>query len=126
LSEHAGSKAKRRARLVTLIFAVCILVPSGYGFLRKLLELLALTRGEVDGSFAISPVANYLLTSVGFFFLFCWACLNGMFGDIEGPKERMLESERLLDEQEALEHDDDPEAADTPPLWSQRRWRALD
>ena len=51
-------------------------------------------------SAAISPVVNYLLASVGFFFLFCWAIFNGMFGDIEGPKRAMLENERMLDEDE--------------------------
>jgi hypothetical protein len=91
----------RKQRLVTLIFALVILVPSGYGFTRKFLELMALTRGEVDGAFAISPVVNYLLTSVGFFFLFCWAILNGMFGDIERPKRVFLETERMLDEEDS-------------------------
>lgn len=93
----ASSPAIRRTRMTTLVFALLILIPSGFGFGRKLLELMALTTGEVDGAFAISPVMNYLLTSVGFFFLFCWASLNGMFGDIERPKRSMLETERMLD-----------------------------
>jgi hypothetical protein len=90
----------RKARLTTLIFALVILIPSGYGFTRKFLELLALTRGDVDGVFAISPVVNYLLTTLGFFFLFCWAILNGMFGDIERPKTTLLETERMLDDED--------------------------
>jgi hypothetical protein len=92
--------ARRRQRLVTLLFALVILIPSGYGFTRKFLELIALTRGDVDGVFAITPVVNYLLASVGFFFLFCWAIVNGMFGDVEGPKRAMLENERMLDEED--------------------------
>jgi nitrogen fixation-related uncharacterized protein len=92
------SRSLARARITTLVFALAILIPSGFGFGRKLLELTLLTTGDVDGAFAISPVLNYLLTSVGFFFLFCWAMLNGMFGDIEGPKRSMLETERMLDE----------------------------
>jgi hypothetical protein len=91
---------RRKQGLVTLLFALLILIPSGYGFTRKFLELIALTRGDVDGVFAITPVVNYLLASVGFFFLFCWAIVNGMFGDIEGPKRRMLETERMLDEED--------------------------
>lgn len=91
----------RRQRLTTLIFALVILIPSGLGFGKKFLELLALTRGEVDGVFAISPVVNYLLASLGFFFLFCWAIFNGMFGDIEGPKRTMLENERMLDDEDS-------------------------
>jgi hypothetical protein len=93
---------RRKERLATLLFALVILIPSGYGFTRKFLELIALTRGDVDGVFAISPVVNYLLASIGFFFLFCWAICGGMFGDIEGPKRQMLENERMLDE------DDEP------------------
>jgi hypothetical protein len=91
------SRGLRRQRWTTLIFALVILIPSGYGFTRKLIELIALIGGDTDGVFAISPVVNYLLASVGFFFLFCWAILNGMFGDIEGPKRTMLKVEEMLD-----------------------------
>ena len=91
----------RKQRWTTLFFAMLVLIPSGYGFTRKFLELLALTRGEVDGAFAITPVLNYLLTSLGFFFLFCWATINGMFGDIEQPKRAMLENERMLDDEDS-------------------------
>ena len=98
-----------RQRLTTLVFALVILIPSGYGFTRKLIELVALTGAGADGAFAVTPVVNYLLASLGFFFLFCWAILNGMFGDIEGPKKRMLEIERQLDEDE-----------DETPVWSTR------
>jgi hypothetical protein len=94
---------RRKQRVATLLFALLILIPSGYGFARKFLELVALTRGDVDGVFAITPVVNYLLASLGFFFLFCWAIFNGMFDDIEGPKRQMLENERMLDDE-----DDEP------------------
>ena len=95
------SELIRKARRKTFIFALIVLIPSGFGFSKKLHELILLTRGDVDGVFAITPVVNYLLTSLGFFFLFCWAILNGMFGDIERPKARMLAVEAMLDEQEA-------------------------
>jgi hypothetical protein len=91
----------RKQRWVTLAFALVVLIPSGLGFSKKLHELILLTRGDVDGVFAITPVVNYLLTSLGFFFLFCWATLNGMFGDIERPKRHMLEVERMLDEEDS-------------------------
>ncbi|MFO0950300.1 MAG: cbb3-type cytochrome oxidase assembly protein [Isosphaeraceae bacterium] len=97
----------RKQRITTLVFALVILLPSGYGFSRKLMELLALTSGEVDGAFAVTPVVNYLLSSLGFFFLFCWAIFNGMFGDIEGPKRRMLQLEQELDQ-------------DEDPVWDRR------
>jgi hypothetical protein len=100
LSQAAGAATIRAQRRRTLIFAIVILVPSFYGFGRKFLELLALTRGDVDGVFAISPVMNYLLASLGFFFLFCWAIAHGMFHDIEQPKRTMLENERMLDDED--------------------------
>ena len=43
---------------------------------------------------------NYLLASLGFFFLFCWAIYHGMFRDIEAPKYTMLENERMLDDED--------------------------
>jgi len=85
--------------LVTLILAFVILIPSMWGFVGKFAELIALLRGDADGAFAISPVLNYLLASLGFFCLLCWATFNGMFRDIEKPKETMLETERRLDAQ---------------------------
>ncbi len=97
---QGSSALQARQRWVTLGFALLVLIPSGYGFGKKFHELILLTGGDAEGVFAISPVVNYLLTSLGFFFLFCWASLNGMFGDIERPKLAMLETERLLDEDE--------------------------
>lgn len=87
----------RAARWVTALLAVAILVPSLWGFGAKFLEFVALASGDVEGAFAISPVANYLLASVGFLLLFGWAALQGMFRDIEQPKHDMLENEWRLD-----------------------------
>lgn len=84
-------------RLVTLLFALAVLLPSLYGFGTKFLEFVALYRGDVDGVFAISPILNYLLASFGFLLLFGWAALGGMFRDIEGPKYTLLENEARLD-----------------------------
>lgn len=102
-AESAGARStpsRRRQRWTTLIFALIVLIPSGVGFTKKFMELVALSQGGSDGAFAISPVLNYLLASVGFFFLFCWAIFNGMFGDIERPKFAMLENERMLDDED--------------------------
>lgn len=85
-------------RLVTLLFALAVLLPSLYGFGTKFLEFVALYRGDVDGVFAISPILNYLLASVGFLLLFAWAALGGMFHDIEQPKYTLLENETYLDQ----------------------------
>ncbi len=80
-----------------LVMALAILVPSLYGFGTKFLEFIALYRGDVEGAFAISPIVNYLLASLGFLFLFAGPAMHGMFRDIEQPKYTMLENEPRLD-----------------------------
>jgi hypothetical protein len=90
----------RKRFLVTALAIGIFLVPAFVGFGNKFLELLQLA-GDEEGSFAVMPVLNYLLASVGFFLLLCWAIGHGMFRDIEAPKHRMLETERMLDENEA-------------------------
>jgi len=84
-------------RWVTGALAVAILIPSLWGFGSKFVEFVALYRGDADGAFAVSPILNYLLASLGFLCLFGWATLHGMFRDIERPKYAMLENERRLD-----------------------------
>jgi len=87
----------RWAWIITMIFAVLILIPSMLGFVIKFQELVNLTQGKTDGGFAITPVVNYLLASAGFFFLLLWAAVNGMFRDLEHPKHAMLKNEMELD-----------------------------
>lgn len=82
---------------VTLLFAVLILIPSGYGFIGKFVELVNLFRNEAGGEFAVAPILNYLLASLGFFCMLVWAVFNGMFHDVERPKVALLEHEQLLD-----------------------------
>ncbi len=90
-----------RAQVLTTIgFALLILVPSLLGFANKFREFILLYRGDVDGVFAITPIVNYLLASLGFFCLFFWAIYQGMFRDLEAPKYSLLENERKLDEGE--------------------------
>jgi hypothetical protein len=94
--------ASRRKTLVTLTMAVIILVPSMMGFGAKLVEFIHTFRGQRDGVFAITPMINYLLATLGFLCMLIWATLNGMFRDMERPKETMLEQERQLDRDSAL------------------------
>ena len=82
---------------ITLLLAVLILIPSGYGFVGKFIELVNVFRGEPGGAFAVAPMMNYLLASLGFFCLLLWAAGRGMFRDIESPKHEMLERECELD-----------------------------
>lgn len=90
-------QSTRRQRLVMLVMALAVLLPSLYGFGSKFIEFIALYQGDVEGVFAISPISNYLLASLGFLCLFGWAALHGMFRDIEQPKRTMLANERALD-----------------------------
>jgi hypothetical protein len=93
----ANARAPRRFRLVMLVMALAVLLPSLYGFGTKFLEFVALYRGDVEGAFAISPIVNYLLASLGFLCLFGWAVMRGTFRDVEQPKYTLLENEARLD-----------------------------
>lgn len=92
----APYRSRRRLNYSTVVLAVFILIPACYGFGRKFLELVALV-GDEEGSFAVMPVLNYLLASLGFGMLFLWAMFQGMFHDLEAPKRTMLDTEAQLD-----------------------------
>jgi hypothetical protein len=94
--EMKRATSKLQAR-ITLLLAVLILIPSGYGFVEKFIELIRVYRGESDGAFAVAPMMNYLFASLGFGCLLLWAAAHGMFRDIEGPKYDMLAQEEQLD-----------------------------
>jgi hypothetical protein len=86
-----------KSRSITILFAIAVLVPSLYGFGGKFIEFVNVFRGDSDGAFAVTPIVNYLLATLGFFCLFGWALLRGMFSDIERPKHTLLEIEEWLD-----------------------------
>lgn len=92
-----NGQPSRLKQWLTLLMAFAILIPSMLGFGSKFVEFIALYRGDVDGAFAISPILNYLLASIGFLCLFGWAAMNGMFRNIEQPKYALLENEARLD-----------------------------
>ncbi len=96
----------RRRNWITLFFAVIILVPSMLGFAAKFIEFAKTFQGEADGAFAITPMVNYLLASLGFLCMLVWASINGMFHDMEAPKNVMLQREFKLDEISGRETDD--------------------
>jgi len=89
--------SSRRKTLVTLAFAIIILIPSMAGFVMKFTEFVHTFRQDSGGIFAITPMTNYLLASFGFLCMLVWATRNGMFRDLEAPKHTMLERERELD-----------------------------
>ncbi len=88
----------RTKAIVTLALALAILVPSMIGFVDKFVEFIRTFGEERGGEFAITPIVNYSLATLGFLCMLVWATLNGMFRDIERPKFTMLETERMLDE----------------------------
>ena len=96
LNGMAARSARWQWRL-TVAFAVMILIPSMYGFAGKFIELVHVFRGEPGGAFAVAPIVNYLLASLGFLCMLAWASWNGMFHDVERPKFDMLEHEEQLD-----------------------------
>ena len=97
---NATQPVRRSNRLLMVLLALAVLLPSLYGFGSKFIEFIALYRGDVEGVFAITPIVNYLLASLGFLCLFGWAVWHGMFRDIERPKLTLLENERWLDQLE--------------------------
>jgi len=101
MNQTTSAPRNRRARVMTAVFALVILIPSMLGFVAKFIEFIAVFRGQGEGSFAVTPMVNYLLATTGFFCLFGWALLHGMFREIEAPKQRMLETEEWLDRPEA-------------------------
>lgn len=88
--------------LTVIIMCVIIIVPTMAGFVTKFIEFIHTFRNESHGTFAITPITNYMLASLGFLCLLGWATLNGMFHDIERPKFRMLDTEHELDRHQGV------------------------
>lgn len=84
-------------RWTTIVLAILILLPSMYGFVGKFIEFVHIYRGEAGGAFAVAPIMNYLLATLGFFCMLIWAVRHGMFHNVEQPKLNMLENEEILD-----------------------------
>ena len=90
-------KTSPKVMIATVIMGIVILLPSMVGFVNKLVEFRNVVKGDADGVFAITPMANYTFASLGFFCLLIWATTRGMFHNIEGPKYTMLDREGDLD-----------------------------
>ncbi len=93
----SAQRSRQWRPLVKLLATVLVLGPCLYGFGNKFWELINTYRDDADGAFAIAPIVNYLLASTGFLLMFVWAAANGMFRNIEGPKQTMLDNEARLD-----------------------------
>lgn len=82
-----------------LIFMFLVVFLAGIAFSFKVFEFVYTSNQSPAADF-IMPVLTYLVVASGFFCLFLWAYLSGQFKDIEAPKYRMLELDRIFDEQE--------------------------
>ncbi len=78
-----------RRRLLGLLLAGVILIPSLLGFGNKFLELIRIYRGDADGAFAVAPITNYILASTGFLLLFLFGLRRtACFATSSGPSTR--------------------------------------
>ena len=92
------SSDSRLKSITLIVMSLIILIPTMVGFAMKFIEFVHTFRDHSDGVFAITPMTNYLLASLGFFCMLIWAACNGMFHDIERPKYHMLDTEQQLDD----------------------------
>ena len=94
-------KTSRMQNFVVAIMAVVILGFCIFGFGSKFVEFVSLVKTDnfaaSEGVFAVAPIVNYLLASMGFLCLLGWAAAQGMFHNIEEPKQTMLELDAQLD-----------------------------
>ncbi len=100
IDENRPASNPRRAQWITLAFAILILTPSMVGFVMKFMEFVHTFRDDAEGAFAITPMVNYLLASLGFLCLMLWSVTNGSFRDLEEPKMIMLERDAMLDDEQ--------------------------
>jgi len=86
---------------IVSVLAVVILGFCCFGFGSKFVELVRLVMSDdavaQEGIFAVAPLMNYLLASAGFLCLLGWAAAQGMFRQIEQPKQTMLDVNAKLD-----------------------------
>lgn len=88
----------RRQKWVVIVFAIVIFIPCALGFGNKFVELVQLSHGDAEGRFALTPVVNYLLATLGFLCMFAWGALRGTFHNVEDAKQKMLDDDKRIDE----------------------------
>lgn len=95
-TEPSKSRESRLPGAIAILFIFIVLI-AGCFFAIKFYDLVMVAMYVPEGASAISPIINYLLAAIGFFFMLLWAAYNGMFHDIEQPKRTMLDTEHQLD-----------------------------
>ena len=89
---------QHRTHWLTWVVSAVILTPAILGFANKFIDLLLVVQGDEDGSFAVTPVVNYLLATAGFLCLFIWTASKGAFQDLDAPSRTMFENELKFDQ----------------------------
>jgi hypothetical protein len=90
---------QRRTHWLTWLFSAIVLIPTILGFANKFLDLILVVQGDEEGAFAVTPIVNYLLATMGFLCLLIWTAMQGAFRDLDRPSVVMLENQRRLDGQ---------------------------
>jgi hypothetical protein len=87
-----------RTRTV-IVFAlfVGVMVVSGTAFFMKMLDFVMTMSGDEVAGFGAVAVSTYLLGMAPLLFLMLWAVTTGRFRDVEAPKLRMLELDRMIE-----------------------------
>jgi uncharacterized membrane protein len=98
--ERERTPSTRSTRIFLWVFSVAMVVTAGTAFVFKLVDFFITATSEGPGALAsfLIPVMNYLLVATGFAFLFVWAYTRGQFRNVEDPKYRMLELNRLVEQ----------------------------
>lgn len=87
-----------RARTVVVFtLAVGVMVVAGGAFMAKMFEFVMTMSGDEVAGFGAVAVTTYLMGMLPILFLMLWAVTTGRFRDVEGPKLRMLELDRLIE-----------------------------
>jgi hypothetical protein len=92
------SAPRSRQTWIPIIFALVIFIPCIFGFGTKFLELVKLSHTDLEGRFALTPVVNYLLATIGFLCMFVWGAMRGTFHNVEDAKQRMLDVDEMIEE----------------------------
>ena len=86
-----------RRGVVVFVFSIAVMVIAGTAFIYKMTEFaMTIVKDDIEGFGAVA-VATYLIGMLPIVFVTLWAAFAGKFRDIERPKFRLLELDRLIE-----------------------------
>ncbi len=95
--QSLARKQSLTRKIVTIGFAVAVLVIAGLGFAYKMTEFAMTIVNDDIAGFGAAAVGVYLIGMLPIVFLTLWAVMTGKFRDVEQPKFRMLELDREIE-----------------------------